>query len=78
MKNKSTYSLLVDAEKEEKNRSLFEIGVYGLVLLCMAISGWHFASTSVTLPKKSPKKDAPQSMVADAPIEQPPVIASQG
>lgn len=78
MKNKSTYSLLVDAATEEKSRSLFETGVYGLVLLCMAISGWQFAFTSVTLPKKSPKKDAPQSMIADAPIEQSPVVASQG
>ena len=78
MKNKSTYSLLVNADAEEKGRSIFEISVYALVLLCMVVSGWHFASTSVTLPRKSPKQDATPSMVVDAPVAQPPVVASRG
>lgn len=78
MKNKSTYSLLVNADAEEKGRSIFEISVYALVLLCMVVSGWHFVSTSVTLPRKSPKQDATPSMVADAPVAQPPVVASRG
>ena len=77
MKNKSTYSLLINSDTEEKGRSIFEISVYVLVLLCMAISGWYFASTSVTLPSKSQKQDAPQSMLAEAPAH-PPVIASRG
>ena len=78
MKNKSTYSLIINADTEEKGRSIVEVSVYALVLLCMAVSGWQFASTSVTLPKKSPKQNAPQSMVAEAPVAQPPVIASRG
>ena len=78
MKNKSTYSLLVQADAEDKGRSIFEISVYALVLLCIAVSGWHFVSTSVTLPRKNLKQDAPQSMIADAPVAQPPTVASRG
>jgi hypothetical protein len=77
MKNKSTYSLLINSNAEDKSRSVLEISVYVLVLLCMAISGWHFASTSVTLPSKSQKHEAPQSMLAEAPAPAP-VIASRG
>ncbi len=74
---KNTYSLILNAEAEEKNRSIFELAVYGLFLLSMAFSGWQFASTSVTLPSKAKKQDAPQSMIAEAPAPAP-VIASRG
>ena len=74
---KNTYSLLINADSEEKGRSIFEVSVYALVLLCMAVSGYYFASTSVTLPSKSQKQDAPQSMIAEAPAP-PPVVASRG
>ena len=80
MKNKSTYSLLVNADSEEKGRSIFEIAVYGLVLLCMALSGWHFASGTVTLPGQNRgEQNPPPSMIANAPVQPAaPVIASRG
>ncbi|MEO5720666.1 MAG: hypothetical protein ABIR71_04245 [Chthoniobacterales bacterium] len=77
MKNKSTYSLLLNAEAEEKGRSIFEVSVYGLVLLCMAVSGWSFVSTDVTLPRKSQSQDAPPSMIANA-VEEAPIVVSRG
>jgi len=80
MKNKPTYSLLIGADSEEKGRSVFETAVYGLVVLCMAVSGWHFVSSAVTLPgqNRAPKQDQPQSMIANAPVQPAPVIASRG
>lgn len=79
MKNKSTYSLLVNADAEEKGRSIFEIAVYALVVSCMAFSGWHFASNAVTLPGKSRPQNQPESMIANAPVQQPaPAIAARG
>jgi hypothetical protein len=82
MKNKSTYSLLVNADAEEKGRSIFETAAYALVLLCMALSGWNFASGTVTLPGKAGSPNQPQSVILNAPVEQPPaeqspVIASR-
>lgn len=68
MKTKSTYSLLLNAESEDKGRTIFETAVYSLVVLCMALSVWHFASGDVTLPgQTSVQKDAPASMIANAP-----------
>ncbi|MGI9087005.1 MAG: hypothetical protein ACR2HH_04565 [Chthoniobacterales bacterium] len=80
MKNtKNTYSLLV--ESEEKGRAIFESSIYGLVLLCMAFTGWQFASSSVALPRMpatSNSGNAPVEMVAKAPVEKPVVIVSRG
>ena len=78
MKTKSTYALLVNANSEEKGRSIFETGVNALVVVCAALSIWTFASNDVTLPgQTSTKKDAPASMIAKAPVQQP-VIVSRG
>ena len=79
MKNKSTYSLLINADTEEKSRSIFEAATYALVVCCMAVSVWHFAASPVTLPKKSQPQDQPKSMIANAPVQEAaPVIASRG
>jgi hypothetical protein len=78
MKNKTTYSLLVSSE--EKVRSIFEGAIYGLVILCIAFSGWQFASSSVALPRmpaNNGENSAPVEMVAKAPVEQPVVGASR-
>ena len=48
--NRSTYSLLLNADAEEKGRSMFESVVYGLVILCTAVSAWQFAASDVILP----------------------------
>ena len=48
--NRSTYSLLLNADAEEKGRSIFESVVYGLVVLCTAVSLWQFVSGEVVLP----------------------------
>jgi hypothetical protein len=53
MKTKSTYSILLNAEAEEKGRSTFESGVFAFIILCAAFSGWSFASTTVRLPGDS-------------------------
>ena len=79
MKNKSTYSLLINSNREEKGRSIFEVSVYALVLLCLAFAGWQFAATTVTVPGGSPKPAAAQSMLAEVPINQTsPAIVSRG
>ncbi len=75
MKNKSTYALLLNAEAEEKGRSLFELCVYGLVLACMTISGWQFASTAMG---KTAKPAPPQEMIAEAPVVPPAVASTRG
>ena len=78
MKNKTTYSLLVSSE--EKGRSIFEGAIYGLVILCIAFSGWQFVSNSVALPgmpANNGDNSAPVEMVVKAPVEQPVVIASR-
>lgn len=80
MKNtKNTYSLLVDSE--EKGRSIFEGSIYALVLLCMAFTGWQFASNSVALPRMpatSNPNNAPVEMIAKTPDQTPVVVASRG
>ncbi|HMJ05594.1 MAG TPA: hypothetical protein VK474_05000 [Chthoniobacterales bacterium] len=84
MKNKSTYSLLLNADSEDKGHSIFEAVVYGLVVACMALSGWHFASGTVTLPGQNRVQNPPQSMIANAPapaapvVEKAPLVASRG
>jgi hypothetical protein len=47
---KNTYSLLINADAEEKGRSIFESAVYGLVILCTAVAGFQFATGDVVLP----------------------------
>lgn len=79
MKNKSTYSLLINAAAEDKGRSIFELAIYGLVILCMAVAGWQFVSHPVTLPGKVRKEAPAEAMIANAPApEAPVVIASRG
>jgi hypothetical protein len=74
MKNKNTYSLLV--QSQEKGRSIFEGAIYGLVILCTAYSAWQFASHSIMLPGMNRSTDAPTEMVAQAPAEQPVAVAN--
>lgn len=69
MKNKNTYSLLVNSE--EKGRSLFEGTLYTLVVLCTAFTAWQFASSSVVLPGVDRANRAQTEMVAHIPAEQP-------
>ena len=77
MKHKNTYSLLIQAE--EKGRSIFEGTIYGLVILCVAFTGWQFASNSVVLPGQN-RADAVDSGIAVEVLESvapAPVIASR-
>lgn len=70
---KTTYSLLVGSE--EKGRSLFEGALYAAVILCVAFSGWQFASHSVAVPRMPASNginDSPVELAAKAP-ELPPV-----
>lgn len=73
MKSNNTYSLLVNSE--EKNRSIFESAVYGLVVASMAFAVFAFASQSVTVPRM-PKAGASATEMT-VPAEQP-LIASRG
>ena len=78
MKNKNTYSLLV--ESQEKGRTIFENSIYALVILCTAISAFQFASNSVVLPgmsRTNNNSEAAVEMVAKAHVEQP-VVANRG
>lgn len=75
MKSKSTYSLLLNAEAEDKGRSIFEAAVYAVVVLSMAVSGWHFATSKLTLPGPNRQPISEQSMLAKTPVEQPLVEA---
>jgi len=79
MKNKNTYSLLIASE--EKGRSIFEGGLYALVILCTAVSGWQFASNSVALPRMPANNgkslSAPVEMIAKVPAQPAPVGASR-
>ena len=70
---------------EEKGRSIFETAVYGVVILCMAISGWEVMSTKVTMPGLTPAEQAQQEakaqqgVIATAPAEQAqPLLAARG
>jgi hypothetical protein len=76
MKNKSTYSLLMNADAEEKGRSIFETVVYSGVVLCTVVSVWAFASGDVVTPGMNRVK-AETATVIEAPA-QPIVIASRG
>ncbi|CAA9236282.1 MAG: hypothetical protein AVDCRST_MAG42-1851 [uncultured Chthoniobacterales bacterium] len=78
MKNKSTYSLLVNADSEEKGRSIFETAVYSTVVLATAMSVWAFASGDVVTPGMG-RGDAGNEagFTIKAQAEQPIVIASR-
>jgi hypothetical protein len=49
MKN-NTYSLLINANAEEKGRSIFEAAVYAMVVIGCAVSALQFATSEVVLP----------------------------
>ncbi|MBA2271400.1 MAG: hypothetical protein H0W20_12530 [Chthoniobacterales bacterium] len=74
MKQKNTYSLLVNSE--EKNRSMFEISVYGLLVASMAFSALAFATQSVVLPGKSKSPASAASSIEEP--AQPVLIAARG
>ena len=77
MKNKSTYSLLMNADSEEKGRSIFETIVYSSVVMATALSVWAFASGSVVTPGMNrPERDAAK-FAKEAPAQQPIVLASR-
>jgi hypothetical protein len=75
MKNKNTYSLLV--QSQEKGRSIFEASIYGLVVLCTVFSAWQFAAHSIMLPGMNHvDKNAETQMAAGTPAENPVAIAN--
>ena len=78
MKNKNTYSLL--AQADEQGRSIFESAIYGLVVLCVAVTSWQFASSSVVVPGQNRTNSNTDSGIAVEVVEpavQAPVIASR-
>ncbi len=76
MKTKSTYSLLLNADSEEKGRSIFETATYTVVVLSMALSVWYFASGAVTLPGQN-RADVPTERVIANTPEEAPLIAAR-
>jgi hypothetical protein len=80
MKRKNTYSLILNAEAEDKRSSVFETVVYAVVILGMAVSSWSFVSGKVTLPGQNRAPKPQQSIMATVPAEQPApiVIAARG
>ncbi len=46
--HESTYALLM--RSEEKERSILEIAVYAIIILCAVFSVWQFAGQSVAFP----------------------------
>jgi hypothetical protein len=77
MKTKSTYSLLLNAEAEDKGRSIFESGVYATVILCTVLSGWALASTTVRLPGDNvAPKVVERVIMTPADVEQPLLAAA--
>ena len=80
MKSKNTYSLILNAEAEDKRSSVFETIVYAVVILGMAVSSWNFVSGKVTLPGQNRAPKSQEAIMATVPAEQPApiVIASRG
>jgi hypothetical protein len=76
MKTQSTYSLLLNAEREEKGRSVFSAVILSLVVATMALSGWQFASTKLTMPDQARAAKTPEVMIAAVPADQAPLLAS--
>ena len=78
MKNKSTYSLLINADSEEKGRSIFESAVYSTVAIATALSVWAFATGAVIVPGMGrPNGGNEAGFAIKAKVEQPIVIASR-
>ena len=78
MKKKSTYSLLVNADSEEKGRAIFETAVYSTVCLATALSVWAFASGAVVTPGMGrADKGNEAGFAVEAQAEQPIVIAAR-
>jgi hypothetical protein len=75
MKTKNTYSMLVEAE--EKGRSIFESTIYGLVVLCVAFTGWQFASNAVVTPGMNRGNGTSVEMATQSPAPAPVVLASR-
>jgi len=75
MKNKSTYLLLINADSEEKGRSIFEAAIYSSFVLATALSVFSFATGSVVLPGMNRVK-ADSAIAIEAPAQQPIVVAS--
>ena len=76
MKNKNTYSLLMNAAAEEKGRSIFETVIYSSVVLATAVSVWAFAIGNIVTPGMNrPERDAAK-FAKEAAAQQPIVIAS--
>ena len=71
--NRSTYSLLLNAEAEEKGRSIFETAVCGIVVLCTVFTMWQFASGSVVLPTGGSTASSQAAELAAAPVKAQPV-----
>ena len=68
MKN-NTYSLLLNANAEEKGRSIFEAAVCGLVVVCCAVSAFQFASGDVVLPTGGHTASSQAAHYAAAPTQ---------
>ena len=75
MKTKNTYSMLLQAE--EKGRSIFENTIYGLVIICVAFTGWQFASNSVVTPGMNRSNNNAVEMATQTPAAAPVVLASR-
>ena len=78
MKSKNTYSLILNAEAEEKGRSMFETAVYSCVVMATALSVWAFATGAVVTPGMGrPNGGNEAGFAVKAPaVEQPIVLAS--
>ena len=77
MKNKNTYSLLV--QSDEKGRSILEGAIYGLVVLSVAFTSWQFASGSVVVPGMNRASNIDSATAVEV-VETPapaPIIASR-
>ena len=78
MKTKNTYSLLMNADAEEKGRSIFETIVYSSVVMATALSVWAFASGSVVTPGMGRANGGNEAGFAiKAQVDQPIVLASR-
>ena len=75
MKNKNTYSLLINADSEEKGRSIFETAIYSFVVMATAVSVWTFASGSVITPGMNRAASHSANIAVEVLAEQPVVLA---
>ena len=75
MKTKSTYSMLLNADSDDKGRSMFETAVCSVAVLCIALTVWAFASTSMVIPGQARVKDTTKAQIAQVVAEQPALAA---